>query len=180
MLVVGLGNPTPTYANTRHNVGFDVLDLVSQSLALKFRHSNLYKGDYAKVGTVYLLKPTTYMNNSGQSLQAFLTKHAPETILVVHDDLDLPLGAVRFKAQGGHGGHNGLKSLMQHCVQPFYKMKIGIGRGENGVISHVLERFGPQEQALKDEILEHAKEALLFFLKTGDFNAMQNKFTLKV
>ncbi|BCZ19091.1 Peptidyl-tRNA hydrolase Pth [Helicobacter sp. NHP19-012] len=177
MLVVGLGNPTPTYAHTRHNVGFDILDLLAQSLNISFKHSKLYQGDYAKVGTAYLLKPTTYMNNSGQAVQAFLARHSVESILVAHDDLDLPLGAVRFKAKGSSGGHNGLKSIMAHCTHPFYKMKIGIGRGKGGVISHVLERFNQEEQFLLNEILEHAKEALLFYLEKGDFYALQNQFT---
>ncbi|BEG56997.1 Peptidyl-tRNA hydrolase Pth [Helicobacter sp. NHP21005] len=177
MLIVGLGNPTPAYAHTRHNVGFDILDLVAQSLNLSFKHSKLYNANYAKTNNAYLLKPTTYMNNSGQAVQAFLSKHPIEPILVVHDDLDLPLGALRFKARGSSGGHNGLKSIMAHCPHPFYKMKIGIGRGAGEVIEYVLERFNPEEQLLKNEILEHAKEALLFYLERGDFHALQNQFT---
>ncbi|BCZ18086.1 Peptidyl-tRNA hydrolase Pth [Helicobacter sp. NHP19-003] len=177
MLVVGLGNPTPTCAHTRHNVGFDILDLVAQSLHLIFKHSKLYNADYAKAKNAYLLKPTTYMNHSGQAVQAFLSKHAIDPILVVHDDLDLPLGALRFKAKGSSGGHNGLKSIMAHCPHPFYKMKIGIGRSNGETIAHVLGHFTPQEQPLKNEILEHAKEALLFYLETGDFHALQNQFT---
>ncbi|BDQ27286.1 Peptidyl-tRNA hydrolase [Helicobacter heilmannii] len=177
MLLVGLGNPTATYAHTRHNVGFDILDLLAQSFHVNFKHSKLYQGSYTKIGTAYLLKPTTYMNNSGQAVQAFLSQHRVKNILVVHDDLDLPLGAVRFKAKGSSGGHNGLKSIMAHCTHPFYKMKIGIGRGKSGVIAHVLERFSLEERPLLNEILEHAKEALLFYLEKGDFYAMQNQFT---
>ncbi|WP_163555976.1 aminoacyl-tRNA hydrolase [Helicobacter suis] len=181
MLLVGLGNPTPTYAHTRHNVGFDILDLLAQDLGVHFIHKAQYCGDYARVGLTHLLKPTTYMNLSGQALRAFLNHHKPRSILIIHDDLDLPLGTLRFKVKGGHGGHNGLKSIMQHCSEPFYKMKIGIGRTQqntrDATISYVLQRFLAQEEPLKQEIFTHAKQALLFYIKTQDFTAMQNQFT---
>ncbi|WP_199766544.1 aminoacyl-tRNA hydrolase [Helicobacter bizzozeronii] len=182
MLIVGLGNPTPAYAHTRHNVGFDILDSLAQSLGISFMHASKYQADYAKVGTQgYLLKPMTYMNLSGQALAAFLRYHDTQSVLIVHDDLDLPLGAVRFKSKGGHGGHNGLKSIEQHYPHPVYKMKIGIGRSvfKHDTIAYVLQRFSPEQEVLKEQIFTHARQALEFYLQQGDFNAMQNRFTLK-
>lgn len=183
MLIVGLGNPTDVYAHTRHNVGFDILDLLAKDLGVSFAHSQKYH--YAKIGArgCYLLKPTTYMNLSGQALEAFLSYHSVSSVLIVHDDLDLPLGALRFKAKGGHGGHNGLKSIEKHCPHPFYKMKIGIGRAQgaskDAVASYVLERFTPEEEPLKNQVFAHALDALRFYIQQGDFTTMQSHFTLK-
>ncbi|WP_121021098.1 aminoacyl-tRNA hydrolase [Helicobacter vulpis] len=175
-LLVGLGNPTPAYAHTRHNVGFDVLDLLAHRFGVRFKGAPNYHYALVEPHSCYLLKPMTYMNLSGEALEAFLSCHAIRALLVVHDDLDLPLGALRFKARGGSGGHNGLKSLQAHYPHPFYKMKIGIGRGEDAR-AHVLEGFEPHQEALKKQVFAHALEALCFYLECDDFARMQARFT---
>ncbi len=173
---MGLGNPTLVYAHTRHNVGFDVLDLLAQQFGARFKSAPNYH--YATIApySCYLLKPMTYMNLSGEALSAFLRTHAVRALLVVHDDLDLPLGALRFKAKGSSGGHNGLKSLEAHYPHPFYKLKIGIGRGEDAR-THVLEGFNAQEEPLKQQVFQRALQALCFYLEHDDFARMQARFT---
>ncbi|WP_104732475.1 aminoacyl-tRNA hydrolase [Helicobacter salomonis] len=176
-LICGLGNPTSEYAHTRHNVGFDVLDLLAHELHAEFRYTANYQSAFLVQYSCYLLKPTTYMNASGEALEMFLHYHDVRALVVVHDDLDLPLGALRFKQKGGHGGHNGLKSIEAHYPHPFYKVKIGIGRGVDAH-THVLERFQSHEEPLKQQVLAHTLEALCFYLESDDFARMQNRFTL--
>ncbi|WP_104725971.1 aminoacyl-tRNA hydrolase [Helicobacter felis] len=177
-LVVGLGNPTPTYAHTRHNVGFDVLDLLAHRFGVAFKGNAHYLYATLPQHACYLLKPMTYMNLSGQALSMFLRHHENiDTLLVVYDDLDLPLGALRFKQGGGNGGHNGLKSIEEHYQKTFFKLKIGIGRGADAR-SHVLQCFEATEETHKNEVFKQALEALSFYLEHDDFARMQSRFTL--
>ncbi|WP_121756671.1 aminoacyl-tRNA hydrolase [Helicobacter felis] len=177
-LIVGLGNPTPTYAHTRHNVGFDVLDLLAHRFGVAFKGNAHYLYATLPQYACYLLKPMTYMNLSGQALSMFLRHHENiDTLLVVHDDLDLPLGALRFKQGGGNGGHNGLKSIEEHYKKTFFKLKIGIGRGADAR-SHVLQCFEATEETHKNEVFKQALEALSFYLEHDDFARMQSRFTL--
>ncbi len=159
-LIVGLGNPGADYVNTRHNAGFWFLDLMAAQLSLSFRHEKRFNADesrYRESGNdVYLLKPMTFMNRSGQSVGAVARYYhlQPEQILVVHDELDLAPGDNRLKQGGGHGGHNGLRDLINHLGGPgFFRIRIGIGRpGDSSLVTnYVLHR--PSESDL------HAIEA---------------------
>jgi len=141
-LIVGLGNPGSKYEKTRHNVGFRFLDLLAESKGLRFDAAPRFRADVATwnraEGRVLLIKPQTFMNNSGEAVAPLARYYEvePESIIVVYDDLDLPAGKIRLKKGGGHGGHNGLKSINQHLGSPEYvRVKIGIGRPEHGEVT---------------------------------------------
>ncbi len=177
-LLVGLGNPTLRYAHTRHNAGFDILDSLVSELDLSFTFSPRHNAYLCVYKDFILLKPQTYMNLSGESVLSAKNFYKTKELLIVHDDLDLPLGVVRFKKGGGNGGHNGLKSIDLLCSNSYYRLRVGISKGM-GVVEHVLSKFHKNEEPLKNAVFEHAKNALKFFIESHDFNAMQNRFTLK-
>ncbi len=164
-MLVGLGNPGSKYEKTRHNTGFRFLDLFAESEGLSFRSAPRFRADMAKANInhekVLLVKPQTFMNNSGEAV-APLAKYydiEPDNIMVVYDDLDLPSGKIRIKHGGGHGGHNGLRSLNQHLPHTDYtRIKIGIGRPPSGdvtpwVLGVADERDNVNEQRIFDALL---------------------------
>ena len=162
-LVVGLGNPGPKYESTRHNAGFWLADRLAERLGAAFRPARRFSLDACEAGSsagrVRLVKPTTYMNRSGQAVGAIAEyfRIAPAAILVAHDDLDLPPGAVRLKEGGGHGGHNGLRDIAAHLgTRDFVRVRLGIGRPGRGMdaIDYVLQRPGAEERRLIDEAIE--------------------------
>ena len=173
-LLVGLGNPGVRYAGTRHNVGFLVLDRLASGAGTSFRSQPRLQGDLADVGSgdqrLRLLKPTTFMNNSGQSVRASLDWFGwgPEQLLVIVDDMDLPLGRLRLRASGSAGGHNGLRSIIQHLgSDAFARLRIGIGApGESPVerrertVGHVLGRFTDGERPLLDQVLQEVVDGI--------------------
>ena len=132
-LIVGLGNPGKDYSRTRHNAGFWFADALAGKHGGSFRLESKFRGELAQVRiegeTLFVLKPVTFMNSSGESVQALAAFHklTPEQILVVHDELDLPIGAARLKSGGGHGGHNGLRSLHQHLGEAYLRLRLGVG-----------------------------------------------------
>lgn len=146
--IVGLGNPGPEYERTRHNTGFWFVDLLADSHRGSFRFEAKFKGELARIRIgrheVLLLKPQTYMNKSGEAIQplAAFYKLAPEDILVAHDELDLPVATMRLKRAGGHGGHNGLRSVHQHLGPDYLRLRIGIGHpgSKEQVLGYVLGR----------------------------------------
>lgn len=154
-LIVGLGNPGPGYANTRHNAGADWVRLLAAERGLQWRREARFFGELARLETaghtVWLLIPETFMNCSGQAVAALLRFHRipSNQTLVVHDELDLPPGVARLKQGGGHGGHNGLRDIMQALggARDFARLRIGIGHpGAGGdVVSYVLRRPAPEE-----------------------------------
>jgi PTH1 family peptidyl-tRNA hydrolase len=180
LLVVGLGNPGAKYQNNRHNVGFMVLDRVAERLkAPAFREK--FNGEFSRVPEpdVVLLKPLTYMNLSGESVQAAMKffKVALKDVLVLHDELDLPYGENRLKLGGGTAGHNGLKSMLQHCGgDGFARLRIGIGRprgaGGDAVVSHVLGDFSSIERSTLPDVLDHAALGVATVLDKGIAQAM--------
>jgi len=146
--VVGLGNPGTEYARTRHNAGFWFADRLAAGCGGSFRSESRFHGELARIRLesrdLLVLKPTTFMNRSGQSVQALAAyfKIDADSILVAHDELDLPAGTLRFKRGGGHGGHNGLRSLHQHLGDGYLRLRIGIGHPghKDRVLDYVLGR----------------------------------------
>ncbi|MCF0172318.1 MAG: aminoacyl-tRNA hydrolase [Bacteroidales bacterium] len=184
-LVVGLGNIGPEYASTRHNMGFMTLDALAKASNVTFESKRF--GDMAtlriKGRTLNLLKPSTYMNNSGRAVAHWVTKLKiqPEQLLVVVDDLALPFGALRMRGQGSNGGHNGLRSIDEHLGSNSYaRLRLGIGSGfaPGAQVDFVLSEIGPEEQKMLPEVLETASEAIKTFVLEGVGNAM-NKFNKK-
>ncbi|MCB1776101.1 MAG: aminoacyl-tRNA hydrolase [Candidatus Competibacteraceae bacterium] len=167
-LVVGLGNPGPEYAQTRHNAGFWLVDELGRQQNGYFRPEARYHGETCRITLagheLWLLKPMTYMNRSGQAVAALARFHKIPlpAILVVHDDLDLPPGAVRLKRSGGHGGHNGLRDLITHLGgNDFARLRLGIGHpGDSREVSDYVLRRAPRteqervEQAIADALRE--------------------------
>ncbi len=151
-LIVGLGNPGRSYEQTRHNVGFWLIDsLAQQQAGVVFRNHTKFSAAVAKLDGCPLLKPTTFVNDSGQAVSAYTKFYQlkPPELLVIHDDLDLPTGSIRLKFDGGHAGHNGLRSIIQHIGQAnFYRFRIGIGHPghKDRVISYVLSAPPPEER----------------------------------
>ena len=180
-LVVGLGNPDLQYKNNRHNVGFMVIDALHDDhpLAEKITKSN-FKGELFKVPSMLLLKPTTYMNLSGESVRAVDDYFKPEQIIVIHDDLDLPFGTLRFKIGGGHGGHNGLRSIDAHIGAEYIRVRIGIGKPlhKSDVANYVLSDFSVCQREFLPEILNHVKKSIKALLN-GDLKEVALQYSLK-
>lgn len=177
--VVGLGNPGIRYAQTKHNVGFMLVDRIIKNLKLDYR--NDFRGKTAETRIaeerVFFLKPYTFMNLSGLSVAelAGYYKIAGKDILIIHDDMDLPLGKIRLRRKGSSGGHNGLKSIIQELnTQEFWRLKIGVGRPKEDmdVINHVLSNFNKEEAKLLGEILERAEKAVMLWLEGREEEAM--------
>jgi peptidyl-tRNA hydrolase, PTH1 family len=173
-LIVGLGNPGVRYAQTRHNAGFMVLDELARRQSLTFRKARL--ADETKLEQLTLIKPTTFMNLSGQAVQAYQTKLGCklEEILLVHDDLDLPLGRLRFKHSGGAGGQRGVQDTLTRIGANFLRLKIGISRPPElwTVENWVLSKFADNEKALLDKVISAGADALDVLLKEGLDKAM--------
>ncbi|MFQ3584394.1 MAG: aminoacyl-tRNA hydrolase [Cyanobacteriota bacterium] len=183
-LIVGLGNPGPQYADTRHNCGFMLVDRLAQRwgipLAMEKRFQGTYGEGYALGEKRRLLKPETYMNRSGQSVRAVLDwyKLDPGSVLILYDDMDLPLGRLRLRGSGSAGGHNGMKSLIQHLGgESFPRLRLGVGKpkGSKDVVGHVLGGFTPQEKEVLEAVLNTAVEAVECCLREGLPTAM-NRF----
>lgn len=168
-LVVGLGNPGPRYAGTRHNAGFLVLDELARRHAATFRDGR--DGQEARLGGVRLLKPGTFMNLSGSAVQAAATRGGirPEEIVVVHDDLDLPLGRLRVRIGGGAGGQKGVRDIIDRLGPDFARLKVGIGRPPPRwtVENWVLSRFAGDEAELLARTIDAAVDGLETLLRDG-------------
>ncbi|MCB1154923.1 MAG: aminoacyl-tRNA hydrolase [Deltaproteobacteria bacterium] len=183
MLIVGLGNPGAKYARTRHNAGFWVVDLLAERWGLPFKGK--FKGETAsgryRTQPVILLKPLTFMNVSGTSVQAAMAFYGlePEQVLVVHDDVDLEPGRLKLKKGGGTGGHNGLRSMQKQLGSPeFYRLRFGVGRPEDGRIDtadYVLGQIGALDWAEYQDAAAVAADAVESFLTEG-LEATQNRY----
>lgn len=178
-LIAGLGNIGKEYENTRHNVGFMLIDLILKDGGYSDVSSAKFQGELYKNGSLLLLKPSTYMNSSGKSLKAVNDFYKPNHIIVIHDDLDIAFGAMKFKNGGSSGGHNGIKSIDSLIGNNYDRVRIGIGRSDKSVIDYVLGKFDSSELEKLDGILSHAKEAVLALANSNDISAISSKFTLK-
>ena len=178
-VLVGLGNPGRNYSDTKHNFGFWVLDKFAEKRSLKFQAG---KGDYllVKSNDIALVKPTTYMNNSGIAVADYCRyfQNTPEELLVVYDDIDLPLGTLRFKPNGGSGGHKGLESIIYQLEsEDFNRLRIGISaENEMGPSErYVLSPFPKDWKEKINEMIEKACDGIDYFL-THDMKETMNKF----
>ncbi len=187
-LVVGLGNPGEKYARTRHNAGFWLVDELARRHGGVFRAESRHQGELARIRVgadeLWLLKPSSFMNRSGgpvQSVAAFY-RIAPGEMLVAHDELDLPCGALRLKLGGGHGGHNGLRDIIAALGADFWRLRIGIGHpGERGeVVDYVLQRAGSGEERLLQDAVADAADAVPRLLDQGAQKVMQRLHTRAV
>ncbi len=185
-LIVGLGNIGKEYEGTRHNIGFMVADELAKRWGITTwkNERNALCAEHRIPEKVLLIKPTTYMNLSGEAVGAFANFYniAPEDIAVIQDDLDLPCGKLRIRRKGSAGGHNGIKSIQQHLgTGDFPRFKIGIGhpeRNASAVIGHVLHRFGKDEQPLIAEAVKQMADAVELWLK-GDMDAVMQAYNTK-
>lgn len=182
-LVIGLGNPGPQYKNTRHNIGFQVLDQLASELGAVFSREK-FKGKIAEAQVsrrkVTLLKPMTFMNKSGESaaLAARNGVDDPQDVLVIYDDVDLPLGKVRIRKSGSPGTHNGMKSIIEYLgTREIPRLRIGIGsKNSAGDLSqHVLGKFHPDEVKSVNESVDLAVQAVLAALN-GDLDTAMNEY----
>ncbi len=182
-LFVGLGNPGRKYKNTRHNIGFDVIDRIAEIHNVKI-NSVGFQGLYYK-GTILdepliLLKPQTYMNLSGTSVSsvASMYKIPPENIMIIYDDMDLPLGRIRIRIKGSAGGHNGMKSIISSLGNNtnIPRMRIGIGKTEHNTINYVLSKFSKEEKEKLADVINKATYAIEDIIKTKDIIRAMNEY----
>ena len=169
-VIAGLGNPGAEYANTPHSIGFEVVDAVARGIGASWKGSSSFKGELATglLGgvKVLLVKPQTYMNLSGECVSPVLKYHNAtiNDLLVVSDDIDLPVGRLRIRKGGSAGGHNGLKSVIERTgSSDFVRLRVGVGRdpqSRSNVIGHVLGKFSPEDRQAMDEVVATAAEAV--------------------
>ncbi|RXI28635.1 aminoacyl-tRNA hydrolase [Aliarcobacter trophiarum] len=183
-LIVGLGNIGEKYQNTRHNIGFLVVDFMTKNLNITSITNSNFQSTLLKAGYNLFSKPTTYMNNSGVAVRAIMDYYKVdlENIIIIHDDIDLPFGTVKFKIGGGHGGHNGLRSLDSHISKDYIRVRIGIGKPQDkdDVANYVLSDFSKIEfEELNKTIIPHVVKAI-DALKESDIDEVKAKFTLKL
>ena len=175
-LIVGLGNPGAEYERTRHNVGFNVVDSLASEWGLSWQHAKSWHALWAKGEKAILVKPTSYMNRSGEPLSAVANfyKIAPAEVLVVLDDLALELGRLRLRTEGGSGGHNGLESIiMQLGTEAIPRLRIGIGAAPSeGAVDYVLGRFFEEEIPVVKKTIERAADAVKCAIDKGVLSAM--------
>jgi PTH1 family peptidyl-tRNA hydrolase len=175
-LIAGLGNPGPDYAATRHNIGFMVVDQLATQVGSAWKKSTTWHALSAKCGGALLVKPMAYMNRSGEPLASIAQfyKIEPHEVLIVLDDLALPLGRVRLRASGGAGGHNGLESvLLQFRTEDIPRLRIGIGAApREGAVDYVLSRFSEEERPLVSAAIDRAVDAVKCVIDNGLVSAM--------
>lgn len=180
-LIVGLGNPGDEYKHTRHNVGFDMIDLLSEKYNINVNRLK-FKGMYGE-GTiekqkVILLKPATYMNLSGDSIIEVVNfyKIPKDNVIVLYDDISLEVGRLRIRAEGSAGGHNGIKSIISRLgTESFKRVRFGVGKAEGNLVSHVLGKFSKEDREILDKVFEIGVEAVETIIDKGMAQAM-NKY----
>jgi PTH1 family peptidyl-tRNA hydrolase len=181
-LFVGLGNPGSQYENTRHNIGFKVIDKLVDNASARDISKTSFQGKLYRSANTFFLKPTTFMNLSGKSLQSVKNffKIELEEIIVIHDDIDLPFGAVRFKKGGGHGGHNGLRSIDEHIGKEYLRIRVGVGKPEHKsqVSDYVLHNFNEVETESLEKLIEHIAKAS-DALRSEELNEVRSAYSLK-
>lgn len=188
-LIAGLGNPGAGYVKSRHNIGFVVADRLAERWAQPELGgggwSKRFKGQFLTCrfanNPLILLKPQTYMNLSGDSLQAVAAFYhlRPRDMIVIHDDMDLALGRIAIKQGGGHGGHNGLRSISERLGVEYIRLRLGVGRPTHDAVHHVLGSFSSTEQEAVEDLVSRAAQAVEDILTEG-LAAAQNRYHQKV
>lgn len=180
-LIVGLGNPGKEYGGTRHNIGFEAVDYIADKYNIELNRLK-FKGIFGEGlingKKVILLKPTTYMNLSGESIREVVNfyKIANEDIIVLYDDISLEVGRLRIREKGSHGGHNGIRSIIANLgTDVFPRVKIGVGAPKGNLVSHVLGKFSSEEIEVLREVIITSSEAVTVMIKSDTKDAM-NKF----
>jgi len=181
-VIAGLGNPGAQYANTPHSIGFEVVNAIAQEIGVTWQASASFKGELASgmfAGQkVLLLKPMTFMNLSGDSVAPVVRYHnaTPADLLVISDDIDLPVGRLRIRVGGSAGGHNGLKSIIERVgTSLFTRLRVGVGRDTRDrtqVVGHVLGKFDPATRAVMDQVVPAAVQAAAAIISTTPQAAM--------
>lgn len=183
-LIAGLGNPGTKYENNRHNIGFLAIDKIAKNLSLQLKEKSDFKAIFSKDNETLYVKPLTYMNLSGESISKIKNYYKVENknIIIIHDDLDLPFGTIKFKIGGSHGGHNGLRSIDSHIGQDYIRVRVGIGKPERKemVAHYVLSDFNKDEtNTLQDIIIPHILDAITA-METNNINEIKSKYTFKL
>ncbi|WP_130891866.1 MULTISPECIES: aminoacyl-tRNA hydrolase [Fusobacterium] len=184
-LVVGLGNPGDKYAKTRHNIGFEVINKLQKDLNIigeKDKFQGLLSEKNIDGEKVLFLKPQTFMNLSGNSIAAvvnFYKIDAKNDMIVIYDDMDLPVGKLRVKEKGSSGGHNGIKSIISHLGDEFLRIKCGIGKSKDDTIDFVLGQFDKSEQEIVDKMLENASDCALDLIRDIELGRIMQKYNKK-
>ena len=184
-IIVGLGNPGDKYTHTKHNIGFDVLDVLANRLDVSFKRDKTFISDIASTFVdgekVLLVKPLTFMNDSGKAVKPILAYNGltADDLIVIYDDLDMVVGKLRLRQKGSAGGHNGIKSISEQLnTQAFNRIKVGIGRPKHGmsVVNHVLGRFDKTDNEDAAIGIARAADAVQYFIETNNFNQTGNQF----
>lgn len=180
-LIVGLGNPGREYENTRHNIGFDAIDVIADKYNIevsRIKFKGVYGEGFVNGEKVILLKPTTYMNLSGESVREVMDfyKLSEEDILVIYDDVSLDVGRIRIREKGSAGGHNGIKSIIANIgTDVFSRIKVGVGKPQGDLVKHVLGAFSKEDREGLNKVLEVVAMASETIIKEDAKEAM-NKF----
>jgi PTH1 family peptidyl-tRNA hydrolase len=184
-MIVGLGNPGSKYEKTKHNIGFMVVDHLAKEQVATFKTNPfeaLVADFFVNGEKVLLVKPQTFMNDSGRSVGPLMTYFGvdPKDLVVIFDDLDLELGKIRLRQKGSAGGHNGMKSIIAHLdgLQKFDRIKVGIGRpkGRMSVVDHVLSPFHGDDAITISQAIDQATKACEDYIENGDFSKTMNQF----
>lgn len=175
-IIVGLGNPGAKFNNTPHNVGFEILDFFAEKNNFpEFKLSKKYGSLISENGDVLLAKPQTFMNESGVAVKKIISNTNNQMLIVVHDDIDLPLGKIKLSKDGGAGGHKGVESIIQHLGNNnFIQLKVGIGsKGEKEkALDVVLKKFSAKEKETLKQVIEKSSQALVYLIENGLEKAM--------
>lgn len=177
-LIVGLGNPGKEYDKTRHNIGFECIDYLSNKYNIelnRIKFKGIYGEGFINNKKVILLKPTTFMNLSGESIREVVNfyKLNPEEVIVIYDDISLEVGRIRIREKGSAGGHNGIKSIIQNLsTDVFPRIKVGVGQPKGDLVSHVLGRFSKEEEEILKESVEASKKAIEIIVRKDTKEAM--------
>ncbi|MBS5939559.1 aminoacyl-tRNA hydrolase [Clostridium sp.] len=177
-LVVGLGNPGDKYDGTRHNIGFETIDYIASKYNIdvtRVKFKGVIGEGFIGGEKVILLKPTTYMNLSGESVREAMSfyKLSEEDIVIIYDDISLEVGKIRIREKGSAGGHNGIKSIISNVnTDVFPRIKIGVGQPTGDLVSHVLGRFSKEEAEDLKEVIEVSSKAVEIIMKSGTKDAM--------
>ena len=181
-LIVGLGNPGAKYSKNRHNAGFMAIDFLLNELKPHDITKKEFKGELYRHGSIYFLKPHTFMNLSGESVQAVKNYFKIENVIVIHDEIELAIGALRFKFAGGHAGHNGLKSIDSHIGADYHRVRIGIGKPvhKSEVADYCLDDFRSGELENMKISFENACNGALELAKGTELAKVSSSYTINI